>query len=364
MNKFVLAAALVVCCSGVMAENRNAYLEAYAGGAQYFWDDERKLDSSTSLEIGLEIPVGDRLSFETWLSDFTAEQEFTKLESDGRRYSLGALVHLSDGDVRHFVSLGGSHLEFENAASQTTDESQVQLGLGMKKYFDGNWVWRGEVLAMNSLDHQLVDVVARLTVGYAFGRTIGEPEPIPVPVVRQPKPKPKPKPKPAAPPEFPQPPPPDSDKDGVIDLKDECPDTNPAFKVDEVGCAIMLIETVSIQMHVAFETNSAVLRPQFDGELKKVADFMAQFAGTSVTVEGHTDGTGSNAYNKALSDRRANSVRDALITRFGLAEDRISATGFGEEQPIASNDTKEGREQNRRVVAVIESTLERPAERE
>ena len=155
----------------------------------------------------------------------------------------------------------------------------------------------------------------------------------------------------------------DSDKDGVADSADQCANTNAAFKVDESGCPVMLTETVSIQMDVKFPTNSSILSKDNYPEIEKVATFMEQFEKTVVTVEGHSDDRGDDAYNKALSQRRADSVSKALVEKFGLAVERVKAIGYGEEQPIADNATAEGRAANRRVTAVVESSVEKAAKK-
>ena len=80
-------------------------------------------------------------------------------------------------------------------------------------------------------------------------------------------------------------------------------------------------------------------------------------------LEGHTDSIGTELYNLDLSERRANAVRDMLIEDFGIEPGRVTAQGFGEQLPVADNETEEGREANRRVVAVVMETLQRYEER-
>ena len=78
-----------------------------------------------------------------------------------------------------------------------------------------------------------------------------------------------------------------------------------------------------------------------------------KYGGTATVVEGHADSTGAAAYNKQLSQRRADAVRNALIRDYGIAANRLSAVGYGEERPIADNKTAAGRLSNRRVIAVV-----------
>ena len=153
----------------------------------------------------------------------------------------------------------------------------------------------------------------------------------------------------------------DSDKDGVFDEFDKCPGTDPAFIVDEDGCPKMLSQTVEIKMDVKFPNNSSILSKDNYAEISKVANFLKQFDGTKVTVEGHTDSNGSNEYNKMLSQRRADSVKNSLIKDFNIAAERVSAVGYGEEKPVADNSTAEGRAENRRVVGVVEAIVKKAA---
>ncbi|MGI9245355.1 MAG: OmpA family protein [Steroidobacteraceae bacterium] len=100
---------------------------------------------------------------------------------------------------------------------------------------------------------------------------------------------------------------------------------------------------------IEFDTGSDVLRPSSDAVLQKAAAALKDRSDVVVIVQGHTDNVGDDAANKALSERRAKSVV-ARLTALGVAADRLRAEGIGEAQPIASNDTPEGRQRNRRVV--------------
>ena len=80
---------------------------------------------------------------------------------------------------------------------------------------------------------------------------------------------------------------------------------------------------------------------------------MAQFLNANVVIEGYSDSSGKASYNKVLSQHRADAVRDILIREYSIDASRVSAVGYGQENPIASNSTKEGRLANRRVMAEI-----------
>jgi OmpA-OmpF porin, OOP family len=109
-------------------------------------------------------------------------------------------------------------------------------------------------------------------------------------------------------------------------------------------------EEVSLNIQVLFDTDKSVIKPEFEGEIQKAVDFLTAHPEAKAVVEGHTDSTASDAYNQGLSERRANSVMSALVAK-GIDAGRLSAVGYGEAKPVADNATKEGRAQNRRVVA-------------
>jgi outer membrane protein OmpA-like peptidoglycan-associated protein len=103
---------------------------------------------------------------------------------------------------------------------------------------------------------------------------------------------------------------------------------------------------------VLFDTGQATLKPGADLVLGRLATYLSANAHTKVMIEGHTDSRGSDAYNDALSERRAQAVADALATR-GIAQDNLRTRGRGKAYPVASNDTPEGRQQNRRVEIIF-----------
>ena len=116
-------------------------------------------------------------------------------------------------------------------------------------------------------------------------------------------------------------------------------------------------KTVSIELKVEFDFNKSDIRSEFHSQIKKVADFMTTYPFTAALLEGHTDSKGTLEYNDKLSLRRVTSVRQYLIDKFGIDAGRLSVRGAGEREPVASNDTAEGRQENRRVVAVIKAVM-------
>jgi OOP family OmpA-OmpF porin len=153
------------------------------------------------------------------------------------------------------------------------------------------------------------------------------------------------------------PPPVDMDGDGITDNIDKCPETPGGIKVDKVGCPIPVKEKIIITLHIEFDFDKDDVKTDYHSQIEEVANFLNAYADKDVSLEGHTDSEGSDAYNDDLSKRRAESVKNVLIETFGIDAARISTKGYGEAQPIATNETPEGRQQNRRVVANIETVV-------
>lgn len=103
---------------------------------------------------------------------------------------------------------------------------------------------------------------------------------------------------------------------------------------------------------ILFDVNRSTLKSGAQASIGRIATVLRQYPQHQILVEGHTDATGSDDYNLRLSRDRANSVRTALIAG-GVEEAKISAEGFGESRPVATNDTAAGRQQNRRVEIII-----------
>ncbi len=159
--------------------------------------------------------------------------------------------------------------------------------------------------------------------------------PIPKPVVVvAPAPKPAPVPK-------------DTDGDGVEDSVDKCP-TVKGTK-ENFGCPDIQARLNELAKMVFFKTARAELQPEALKPLNEVVDILMQYPNTTLAIEGHTDNRAGAAYNKDLSQRRANSVKAYLMAK-GLKNNRFtSVVGYGLERPIADNNTDEGRQMNRRV---------------
>ncbi|MGH0031458.1 MAG: OmpA family protein [Myxococcota bacterium] len=132
----------------------------------------------------------------------------------------------------------------------------------------------------------------------------------------------------------------DADGDGITDDKDQCPGTPLGVTPDGRGCWTL--------PGIQFAFDSADIKNVYDDRLDELTKVLRDNPGMKLAVDGHTDSVGPEGYNQGLSQRRAKSVHDYLVSK-GIDDDRIHARGFGESRPAASNDTKEGRALNRRT---------------
>ena len=153
----------------------------------------------------------------------------------------------------------------------------------------------------------------------------------------------------------------DQDSDGVFDRRDRCPDTPADTPVEHHGCPrpqypggvtepVVQSEVITLSDagDVLFATNQSDLTPAAKSQLDALMSRLQGADVASIKVVGHTDNVGTDAYNQALSERRANSVADYLLSQ-GVAPNKVSSEGKGESEPVADNDTEEGRAKNRRV---------------
>ena len=138
----------------------------------------------------------------------------------------------------------------------------------------------------------------------------------------------------------------DSDNDGVVNRLDKCPNTSEGVAVNSDGCV------TTINLNINFDTNSDNVKTTYNENLEEFANILLKNPKLNATIAAHTDSKGSEKHNQELSEKRAISAVKAL-ENLNISPNRLQAVGYGESQPIASNDTKEGRSQNRRVTGLI-----------
>lgn len=142
----------------------------------------------------------------------------------------------------------------------------------------------------------------------------------------------------------------DTDMDGVLDKDDACPTVKGV--VEEKGCPRLPkkeLETVKTAFdNLEFETGKEVIRKSSYPSLNALASLLVSKPNYGLQIDGHTDNVGNDAYNQLLSEKRAKAVKDYLVKK-GVAEEKIASAGYGETRPVATNDTPQGRQLNRRV---------------
>ncbi|RBP25041.1 OOP family OmpA-OmpF porin [Marinobacter pelagius] len=271
------------------------------------------------------------------------ETRLTNLDGELWRLSAGGRVHplkFRLSGWRPFGGLGYSYTDIDiEAPFGPKDENALYIEGGMQRMVSPRFLVEAGVRARTELEDGYVDGQYFAGVHYLFGREYPR---APDPQVRIDKTRP-----------VAVAPPKDSDGDGVIDELDKCPDTPQGALVDSDGCPKELTKTIRETLYVEFELDRTEVRPQYFQEIGELAKILRQYPNSTILLEGHTDSTGSSSYNQQLSKSRADAVMKVLVERFEIDVDRITTSGMGESQPIASNKTAEGRAQNRRVEAIV-----------
>jgi outer membrane protein OmpA-like peptidoglycan-associated protein len=155
----------------------------------------------------------------------------------------------------------------------------------------------------------------------------------------------------------------DSDGDGVADGLDKCPNTPAGAKVDTDGCPVELIEretelldTGMIRLeNVQFETAKADILPESHAALDIVGQLLAKWPQLKIEIGGHTDSRGNDKYNQKLSEQRAQSVEDYLVSNFKLDPGQFTVKGYGESKPLVPNTSAANMARNRRVEFVVQN---------
>jgi OmpA-OmpF porin, OOP family len=126
-----------------------------------------------------------------------------------------------------------------------------------------------------------------------------------------------------------------------------------AFDVQQIAPP----ERLCMSLVLDFDSGKADIKPQYLSEIAKVADYLKQNPTTTATIEGHTDNVGNPEHNMKLSQQRADNVVSVLVDKFGIERSRLSAKGYGSTRRVSYSDTPAGRQQNRRISAVIDCVV-------
>jgi OOP family OmpA-OmpF porin len=332
-------------------------------------DSDKNLESDFGFGFGLGKFLNEKwsLDFELDTANFDAEATGGSVTQTG--LGLMARYHFNDGEsLRPFLGVGAGYLDHNGSgAARAVDSSDLMLNLsaGIRKSMTDRVGFISEVKyrldtddytgTANSYDDYLFSMGLNIALGAAT-------KAMPAAEIVEPAPQL------------------DSDGDGVSDQTDRCPNTPAGMMVDAYGChdgdddndgvknsvdkcpdtragAVVDADGCEVQVvielqGVYFDTDKATLKPESIVILDAAVATLGAHGTIAVEVGGHTDSTASESYNQDLSERRAKVVYDYLVNH-GIAADRMTWKGFGELSPIASNDTAEGRAQNRRTELLI-----------
>lgn len=343
MKKSLVSLAIAVSCLGATVALADAGQFYIAPGLQKMnYDAEVGLDNDLGYVIGIGYDFTSRLSAEFSVMDLNPETK-ARRELDQDLWKIDVLYGLDFdlGRFKPFVvsGLGNSNIDGEN-------DSIWDIGAGLRLPLNERWTWRTSIRNYYALgrDFEDQDFGIDTTLVYRFGgsrkskASSNEPPREGVQEVVEVA---------------------DADRDGVPDANDLCSDTPRSYAVDKDGCPIAIEEVARVELLVNFDFDRSEVKEQYLPEIESVARFMEQYPDRVVELEGHTDSRGTDAYNLGLSQRRAEAVMAELVGRFGISPSRVSAKGFGESQPIGSNDSAQGRAENRRVITVVIKTLQR-----
>ncbi len=274
--------------------------------------------------------------------DYIYRLDDEKVNAD--MYRLDAIFSLDlNSDWAPYVAVGYTRLE--QSPQFGDDDDMMSAALGVKRKITPALSVRAEARTFHNFDNEDTDYAVNAALVYRFGAE--KPAPI-IPVV--------------IPPTIPQPIDScslDDDGDGVNNCEDKCVGTPADSRIEVTGCRILEVP-VKIRLEVLFDTNKAVVKEQYFSEIQRVADFMSKYPSTSAEIQGHTDSRASDAYNQDLSQRRADSVREILVSQFSIDPSRLSSVGYGESRLLVSPElTDLDYQMNRRVMAHIETVVEK-----
>ena len=330
----------------------------------------------TGAALGIELTPSTQFQVEYGVSDANGEASEDSAKSGANRFDIEQemisgnfligteeFTGYTDSALKPYVLIGAgqSKIKVENQEQYTNSNGEVvaagtevsnskdtigNLGLGAMYRINDALSLRGEARAIHNFDNNWWEGMAlaglEVVLGGHLAPTVAVPpmqEPVvdntPVVLVEADL---------------------DSDGDGVPDSIDACPGTPMNVVVDERGCPVPvdITDELKMELRVFFDNDKSAIKNQYKPEIAKVAEKMREYPNSTARVEGHASKTGPSArYNQRLSEARAVAVKSMLTNEFGIAPNRLSTVGYGYNNPIASNDTEEGRAMNRRVYAII-----------
>ena len=384
--------------SSGMAEMKKGALSVTPSIGGYLFENKENLKNPLiySLRFGSNITPNWGFEGSFYYGDSENEALSGKTDADLFGYGVEALYHfMPEGKLVPFLAAGVGGTTIHRTGIGSDARAMVDYGAGLKYFVTEDIALRADVRHVIPLNHSNDNLLYTLGVNFFFGgekkappvmaaAKAAEPAPAPRAVIEAPK---------------------DSDGDGVVDSRDLCPGTPSGVQVDSNGCPLdsdrdgvydyldkcpgtpagvkvdqngcpppppqvqkaappaaspvekAIVEKGRVKLNVEFDTNKAIVKPNYNSDINQLAIVMKKYTDLKITIEGHTDNVGGAKYNETLSRRRADAVKKILVDKHGIEASRLTAKGYGLTKPVATNDTKEGRQKNRRVEAAAEYTI-------
>lgn len=256
------------------------------------------------------------------------KMRYFKEDIKSHQFLLGGRVHwysLKFGGFSPYLGAGYDYYQLRPKSYEKTQRDAVFGEIGVERMLGSHFMLDIGYRHIATIAHdKFVDRQPYVAINWVFGAP-KKPEPV---IQYEPEPIPK------------------------------CIDVPKGAKLDDEGCPIMLTKEMRITLQMEFEFNSNVVDWRYYEAIGEVAQALREYPDSTLLLEGHTDNIGRASYNQELSKSRADAVMRVLVSDFEIDPSRIRTAGMGMLQPIADNNTEEGRAENRRVVAVISGTKE------
>lgn len=287
-----------------------------SGDVHNFWQPAIHIGHQFNPLVSMQVQYG---FAKTDMRDF-------KEDVKSHQFLLGGRLHwytLKFGGFSPYLGGGYDYYQLRPDNFEKTQKDAVFAELGIQRMLGSHFILDIGYRHIVTIAHdKFVDRQPYMAINWVFGAAK---KPTPTPVVPEPIPEPEPK----------------------------CIDVPEGAKLDDEGCPIMLTKEMRITLQMEFAFNSNVVDWHYYGAIGEVAQALVEYPDSTLLLEGHTDNIGRASYNQELSKSRADAVMRVLVSDFDIDPSRIRTAGMGMLQPIADNNTEEGRAENRRVEAII-----------
>jgi OmpA-OmpF porin, OOP family len=312
-------------------------------------DMDRELPNA-SLRLGYNFTKYIGLEGYVQYGQSNMNQVFNKPKLEVLNYGVEGIINLMpDARLVPFLAVGVGGIHYTDANMDTTEDKRdkftADYGYGIKFFLTDNFALRADIRHVMPFDKMHNNMLVSLGLNFSFGgakpveTVYSAPAPEPEPVMEQAKPQEE-----AAPVVEEKPAP------QVVEEVKPVPATRVAKEIEEKGRATL---------EVLFDFNKDTIKKNYSKDIDHLADVMKQHPDLNVTIEGHTDNVGKAAYNKKLSQKRAEAVKKYMVKKSKIDEKRLKAVGYGMEKPVATNKTKAGRAKNRRVEAAVDYVVKK-----